>query len=125
MVSRHMAKTRTAMGFGLVGLSGLAVNQLLFWLLTEVGTFWISWGAILATQGSTVWNFVLNDRFVYANVGGPEGRNRRFAKSWTANTMSLAPPGAAAAGPGARRHEPALGEHRHAGGAVRSALLDQ
>ena len=89
MVSRHLAKTRTALGFGLVGLSGLAVNQLLFWLLTEVGTFWISWAAILATQGSTVWNFVLNDRFVYADVGGRNGRNRRFAKSWTANTMSL------------------------------------
>jgi dolichol-phosphate mannosyltransferase len=89
MVSRHLAKTRTAIGFGLVGLSGLAVNQLLFWLLTEVGTFWISWGAVLATQGSTVWNFILNDRFVYAEIGGRNGRYRRFAKSWTANTMSL------------------------------------
>ena len=38
------------MGFGLVGLSGLAVNQLVFWLLTDVGSFWISWGAVLATQ---------------------------------------------------------------------------
>ena len=88
MVSRHVAKTRTAVGFGLVGLSGLAVNQMLFWLLTEVGSFWISWGAVLATQGSTVWNFVLNERFVY-RFGGRAGRNGRFAKSWTANTMSL------------------------------------
>ncbi len=77
------------MGFGLVGLSGLAVNQLVFWLLTDVGSFWISWGAVLATQASTVWNFVLNDRFVYARVGGREGRHGRFAKSWTANTMAL------------------------------------
>ena len=89
MVSRNVAKTRTALGFGLVGLSGLAVNQLLFWLLTEVGSFWISWGAILATQGSTVWNFVLNDRFVYAGVGGRDGRYGRFVKSWTTNTVSL------------------------------------
>jgi dolichol-phosphate mannosyltransferase len=89
-VSRQVAKTRAATGFGLVGLSGLAVNQFVFWLLTDVGPFWISWGAVLATQGSTVWNFVLNDRFVYARVGGREGRYGRFAKSWTANTMSLA-----------------------------------
>jgi len=89
MVSRHVAKTRTAIGFGLVGLSGLAVNQLLFWLFTDVGNLWISWGAVLATQGSTIWNFVLNDRLVYAGVGSRRLWPQRFAKSWLANTVSL------------------------------------
>ena len=51
MGSRQVAKTRTAIGFGLVGLSGLAVNQLLFWLLTDVGAFWISWAAVLGHPG--------------------------------------------------------------------------
>ena len=68
MVSRHVAKTRTAIGFGLVGLSGLAVNQLVVLAAHRSGPFWISWAAILATQGSTIWNFVLNDRFVYRDA---------------------------------------------------------
>ena len=88
-MSRQVARTRAAVGFGLVGLSGLAVNHSLFWLLTDVGSFWISWGAVLATQGSTVWNFVLNDRFVYARVGGRRGPLRAVRQGWTANTMFL------------------------------------
>ena len=62
----HLAKTKVV-SFGLVGLSGLVVNQLLFMFL-HAFAFWISWAAIAATQGSTIWNFVLIDRLVYANA---------------------------------------------------------
>jgi dolichol-phosphate mannosyltransferase len=89
MASSPMAKTKTALAFGLVGLSGLGVNQLLFWLLTENASFWISWAAIFATQGSTLWNFLLTDRLVY---GGSDKQGRwytRLAKSWTANNAFL------------------------------------
>lgn len=89
MASFHVAKTKTAIGFGLVGLSGLAVNQGLFWVLTEVVGFWISWAAIVATQGSTLWNFVLNDRLVYRGNQGNSRWYTRFAKSWTANNAFL------------------------------------
>jgi len=77
------------MKFGLVGLSGLLVNQALFWLFTEVAAFWISWAAILATQGSTVWNFVLTDRLVYSAEQRKGHWYSRFAKSWTANNGFL------------------------------------
>jgi dolichol-phosphate mannosyltransferase len=89
MASRHLAKTRTAIGFGLVGLSGLLVNQGLFWLLTEHAGFWISWAAVGATQGSTIWNFVLNDRLVYGGKNKNSRWHLRFAKSWSANNGSL------------------------------------
>ena len=45
-----LAKTKTAFGFGLVGLSGLFVNQALFWFFHEVMSFWVSWAAIAATE---------------------------------------------------------------------------
>ena len=89
MASRHVAKAKTAIGFGLVGLSGLVVNQFLFWALTEVANFWISWAAVIATQGSTIWNFVLNDRLVYGSQVKTTPWYARFAKSWTANNAFL------------------------------------
>src|SRR5215213_8899431 len=84
-----LAKTKTAFGFGLVGLSGLFVNQALFWFFHEVMSFWVSWAAIAATQGSTIWNFVLIDRVVYRRHNVTSRWYQRFAKSWTANTASL------------------------------------
>jgi dolichol-phosphate mannosyltransferase len=84
-----LAKTKTAFGFGLVGLSGLFVNQALFWFFHEVMSFWVSWAAIAATQGSTIWNFVLIDKVVYRRHNMSSRWYQRFAKSWTANTASL------------------------------------
>src|SRR4051812_15838001 len=43
--------------FGLVGLSGLAVNTALLALLTEAGGLYYLLAAVIATQGSTAWNF--------------------------------------------------------------------
>jgi len=89
MRPRLLGKTKTALAFGLVGVSGLFVNQLLFWAITELPFFWISWAAILATQGSTLWNFLLTDRLVY-RAGQRRGRwYQRLAKSWTANNAFL------------------------------------
>jgi dolichol-phosphate mannosyltransferase len=89
VAARHIAKTKTALAFGLVGLSGLAVNQGIFWLLTEVASFWISWAAVVATQGSTVWNFILIDRLVYRGSTNDSRWYQRLAKSWTANNAAL------------------------------------
>jgi dolichol-phosphate mannosyltransferase len=89
MTSRHVSKMKTAAAFGAVGLSGLAVNQLLFWFFAEVATFWISWAAVAATQGSTIWNFVLTDRLVYRRQTNGSPWWQRFVKSWTANNASL------------------------------------
>jgi dolichol-phosphate mannosyltransferase len=89
MFKSSLGKTKTAVGFGLVGLSGMFVNQALFWFFHEVLSFWISFAAIAATQGSTIWNFVLIDRVVYRGHNLSSRWYQRFAKSWTANTASL------------------------------------
>src|SRR5215211_2494916 len=82
-------KTKLAFGFGLVGLSGMVVNQALFWFFHEVTSLSISWSAILATQGSTIWNFVLTDKIVYRGHNSSSRWYQRFAKSWATNTASL------------------------------------
>jgi dolichol-phosphate mannosyltransferase len=85
----QLAKTKVAFGFGLVGVSGMFVNQALFWFFHDVMSFWISWAAIAATQGSTIWNFVLIDRVVYRGRNSGSRWYQRFAKSWATNTASL------------------------------------
>jgi dolichol-phosphate mannosyltransferase len=85
----QLAKTKVAFGFGLVGVSGMFVNQALFWFFHDVMSFWISWAAIAATQGSTIWNFVLIDRVVYRGRNSSSRWYQRFAKSWATNTASL------------------------------------
>src|SRR4029453_16929920 len=85
----QLAKTKVAFGFGLVGLSGMFVNQALFWFFHDVMSFWISWAAIAATQGSTIWNFVLIDKVVYRGRSSGSRWYQRFAKSWATNTATL------------------------------------
>jgi dolichol-phosphate mannosyltransferase len=85
----QLAKTKVAFGFGLVGLSGMFVNQALFWFFHDVLSFWISWAAIAATQGSTIWNFVLTDKVVYRGHNSTSRWYQRFAKSWAMNTATL------------------------------------
>ncbi|HEY6811008.1 MAG TPA: GtrA family protein [Propionibacteriaceae bacterium] len=87
--SRLGKKTTIAFGFGLVGLSGMFVNQALFWFFHDVASFRISWAAILATQGSTIWNFVLIDNVVYRSHRSTSRWYQRFAKSWATNTAFL------------------------------------
>jgi dolichol-phosphate mannosyltransferase len=64
------------LGFALVGATGLVVNQVALWVLTEKFGVYYLFSAILATQVSTLWNFVLVERWVFD--GGTEGRMRRL-----------------------------------------------
>ena len=64
------------LGFLAVGATGLVVNQLAFWALTDVFGLYYLWGFLLATQFSTAWNFVLLERFVFD--GRREGRWARL-----------------------------------------------
>jgi len=51
--------------FLLVGASGLVVNQVLFVAFTElIGVYYLA-SALLATLGSTTWNFLWADRWAY------------------------------------------------------------
>jgi dolichol-phosphate mannosyltransferase len=85
----QLAKTKVALGFGLVGLSGMFVNQAFFWFFHDVMSFSISWAAIVATQASTSWNFILTDKLVYRRHDSSSRWYHRFAKSWATNTASL------------------------------------
>ena len=64
------------LGFLAVGATGLVINQLAFWLLTDVFGLYYLWGFLLATQFSTAWNFVLLERYVFE--GRREGRWARL-----------------------------------------------
>jgi dolichol-phosphate mannosyltransferase len=58
--------------FGAVGLTGLAVNMLLFAGLSSIAGVGIGLAAILATQGSTLWNYCLTELWVF-----PDRQHRR------------------------------------------------
>ena len=76
--------------FALVGLSGIPVNMLLLYLLTDVaGVYYIA-SAILATQGSTLWNFALTERYVFKDRGGAgRGRPLRLGQFLIVNNAAL------------------------------------
>jgi dolichol-phosphate mannosyltransferase len=69
--------TLRAAGFAAVGLTGLVVNLLFTWLLADPITLGINYlvAAILATQVSSTWNFLLTDSLVYR---GPRRYTRSF-----------------------------------------------
>jgi dolichol-phosphate mannosyltransferase len=78
--SAPRARSRLVL-FGLVGLSGIAVNSAALWLLhLEVFQLHYLLAAALATQFSTLWNFLLTDRLVFrtARNEGAWGRVWRF-----------------------------------------------
>jgi dolichol-phosphate mannosyltransferase len=76
--------------FGAVGLSGLVVNTLLLAFLTDtVGLFYLL-SAVIATQGSTLWNFLLSEHWVF---GDREHRRRwgvRLGMFFAMNNAALA-----------------------------------
>jgi putative flippase GtrA len=75
--------------FGIVGLSGLVVNSIALLVATSgLGVYYLV-GAVLATQVSTVWNFVLTDRWVFADQQTDAGTWRRFWIFWAMNNAAL------------------------------------
>ena len=65
VLGRHTDRVARIVGFGAVGATGIAVNTLALWLLVDVLGLPLLWGAALATQASTLWNFVLTDRLIF------------------------------------------------------------
>jgi dolichol-phosphate mannosyltransferase len=75
--------------FALVGASGLVVNQALLWsAVTMVHINYVA-GAIVATQGSTTWNFLLLDQWVFPERKEPSGLVRYLAFSGVNNATLL------------------------------------
>jgi dolichol-phosphate mannosyltransferase len=76
--------------FGAVGLSGLVVNTVLLAFLTDVvGLFYVV-SAVFATQGSTLWNFCLTERWVFNDREHKRSARRRLALFFAMNNAALA-----------------------------------
>ena len=67
-------KMRRAVGFGVVGATGLVVNAIAFWMMVQFAHLPYLWAAVLATQVSTTWNFAGLELFVF--------RGRESGRMW-------------------------------------------
>jgi dolichol-phosphate mannosyltransferase len=83
-------RQRRAGAFAGVGLTGLVVNTVAFWLLVHFGQLHYLAAAALATQVSTTWNFIGMEMVVFSDrrSGGLLGRYLRFCL--LNNTVMLA-----------------------------------
>jgi dolichol-phosphate mannosyltransferase len=86
----HWAQTRVSAGgrFLVVGLLGIGVNQLLLWLIVEVAGIHYLLAAILASQGSTAFNFAGVESWVFHGAWKP-GIVKRFLAFDVLNSLSL------------------------------------
>jgi dolichol-phosphate mannosyltransferase len=76
--------------FGAVGASGLVVNTALLAILTDVvGLFYVV-SAVIATQGSTLWNFCLTERWVFGDRAHKRSAGTRLALFFLMNNTALA-----------------------------------
>lgn len=75
--------------FGLVGLSGLVVNMVLIALLADLVGIYYVLAAILATQGSTFWNFSLTELWVFPECPHARSRVRRMGMFYLVNNAAL------------------------------------
>lgn len=75
--------------FGLVGASGIVVNEGLLWLLTELGGLVYLLSSAISIEASIVSNFLLNDFFTFRDRRSPgtQARAKRLGKF---NIVSLA-----------------------------------
>jgi dolichol-phosphate mannosyltransferase len=75
--------------FGLVGITGLAVNTLALALLTSGAGVYYALSAILATQVSTAWNYVLTDGWVFRGRDKGRGGGQRAALYFATNNAAM------------------------------------
>ena len=76
--------------FGIVGATGLVVNTVLLAFFTDVvGLFYVV-SAVLATQGSTLWNFCLTERWVFSDREHRRGFGTRMGLFFLMNNAALA-----------------------------------
>jgi len=75
--------------FGIVGLTGLLVNTLLLAVLAgPLGIGYVA-AAILATQGSTLWNFTLTEAWVFADRDHGRSLAQRMGMFFFMNNVAL------------------------------------
>jgi dolichol-phosphate mannosyltransferase len=76
-------------GFALVGLSGILVNSLILYLATSELKIFYLLSVVIATLGSTLWNFSLTEALVYRSKDHSKGRLRRLILFSAMNTLAL------------------------------------
>jgi putative flippase GtrA len=62
---QHLARP---LRFGLVGLSGIAVNSAILWALVRELHLAVLLGSLLATEAAILSNFLLNDRWTFRGL---------------------------------------------------------
>ncbi len=75
--------------FTVVGATGLVVNTALLALFAHVGGINYAAAAIVATQGSTLWNLLLTEAWVFAGRDHERSRGRRAAMFFAMNNVAL------------------------------------
>ena len=76
--------------FGIVGATGLVVNTALLALIAGPGGVHYVPAAIIATQGSTLWNFLLSERWVFPHDRGRRTFATRMAMYFAVNNAANA-----------------------------------
>jgi dolichol-phosphate mannosyltransferase len=64
---RRTGEVKRVIKFLIVGLSGVGVNQLLLWMLTDLAGLRYYISAIFSIEASIITNFILNDLFTFAD----------------------------------------------------------
>jgi dolichol-phosphate mannosyltransferase len=86
---RSLARAAASMtGFGLAGLSGVGVNQLLLWLLVDLFAVNYLVAAVMASAGSTTSNFLLVEHVVFQGTPG-SGAMRRYVSFLTLTAVTI------------------------------------
>ena len=85
----RVVRLRRLLAFGLVGASGMVVNTLALWLLTEkISDQHYLFAAMIATQVSTAWNLLWTETFVFSGAK-PGSRRSRGVKFFVLNNVAL------------------------------------
>jgi dolichol-phosphate mannosyltransferase len=75
--------------FGLVGISGLAVNSLALVAFRDGFGFSVLAAALLATQCSSIWNFLLTERFVFRGTSPSRSYGGRAVAFLVMNNLAF------------------------------------
>jgi len=84
-----LVQNASLLRFLAVGLTGLLVNSALLALFVESGRMHYLWGAGLATQGSTLWNYMWTERWVFRGEAHRRPGLQRFAAFFLMNNLLL------------------------------------
>jgi len=76
--------------FVFIGLTGLVVNTFLMYVFTDLLNFHYLVSAVFATQGSTLWNFIWTDKWVFPDRGTLKmSLGQRMAGFYAVNNVLL------------------------------------